>query len=220
MRSKYDNKLLEEAYKIVLKESDTDAGKIPVSAVEDLSFITVADRTTDKWVTWEVSFTYQGQEYTGFIGAVPDHPSEMHDDYIEDAEPVQAPSLDEAEESTNKTSVMKPYFEDGTEIVVGDYIDHDDGGIVTDIDYKNRLVYVFGDGEGWVVPTDEIDWRYPEAEEGSDPSPVDAFYKVFETFLDSLSDHELKGAVELLNSDPDEIKRMFRSQFGYRNEFR
>jgi hypothetical protein len=152
MRSKYDNKLLEEAYKIVLKESDTDAGKIPVSAVEDLSFITVADRTTDKWVTWEVSFTYQGQEYTGFIGAVPDHPSEMHDDYIEDAEPVQAPSLD-------------------------------------------------------------------EAEEGSDPSPVDAFYKVFEAFLDHLSDHELDGAIELLNNKPREISRMFRHEAAYRDPF-
>ena len=98
---------LEESYKNVLSESDDSAGKIPVSAVEDLSFITVADRTTPKWVTWEVSFVYQGQEYTGFLGAVPDHPSEMHDDYIEDAEPVQTPALDEAEESSSPLQLMR-----------------------------------------------------------------------------------------------------------------
>ena len=54
---------------------------------------------------------------------------------------------------------MKPYHTDGTEITTGDYLDHDDGGIVTEIDYENQIVYVFGDGEGWRVPTDEIDWH-------------------------------------------------------------
>jgi hypothetical protein len=54
---------------------------------------------------------------------------------------------------------MKPYHTNGTEITTGDYIDHDDGGIVVGIDYENQLIDVFGDGEGWTIPTVEIDWH-------------------------------------------------------------
>jgi len=98
-----------EDVQLVADEAEEGMNNIPVKDVEDLAFVSIEDRLSHKWVTWLVSFFYQGQEYTGYLGAVPDHPSEMHDDYIEDAEPVQAPALDEAEEGSTSTPIERFY---------------------------------------------------------------------------------------------------------------
>jgi len=92
-------------------EAEEGMNNIPVKDVEDLAFVSIEDRLSHKWVTWLVSFFYQGQEYTGYLGAVPDHPSfpNNHEDYIEDAEPVQAPALDEAEEGSTSTPIERFY---------------------------------------------------------------------------------------------------------------
>lgn len=221
MRSKYDNRLLEEAYKNVLSESDDSAGKIPVSAVEDLSFITVADRTSHKWVTWEVSFVYQGQEYTGFLGAVPDHPSEMHDDYIEDAEPVQTPALDEAEESENKIPV-----DDVEDLAFEGIADRYAGRwVIWDVSFEYQGKQYTGQlgaapEHPDVYHDDYIENVQPvadEAEEGSSSTAIDRFYSKLEDFVDRLSDEELAGGLQIVKTKPRELIDYLKDEFNYRN---